>query len=146
MGNELWKPSEQRISDSLMAKFMRETGVGLASGRPDFEALWRFSVDRPADFWNAVWDFCGIVGDKGNTVIRKAERIMDTRFFPDARLNFAENLLKHRGGAPAIIWHGEGGGREEWSWDDLVKAVSRLQQALRAEGVGPGDRVAGYLP
>ena len=96
------------------------------------------------------WDFFGVVGEKGARVLLDGDRMPGARFFPDARLNFAENLLTggagRDGASDALVFRGEQGASRYWSWDDLRGEVSRLQQALAALGVGPGDRVAGLLP
>jgi len=146
MATELWRPSPERARASLLAEFMEKVGVGLSGGTPDYDALWQYSIDDTAGFWRALWDFAGIIGTPGDVTFQPGAHLTKARFFPDARLNFAENLLKTRGDSPAIIWHGEGGARQQISWDELHALVSRLQQALRAEGIKPGDRVAGYLP
>ena len=91
-------------------------------------------------------EFAGIVGDKGARIIAPADHIKDWRFFPDAELNFAENLLWRRGPDDAIVFQCEGEPRRRLSWDALRALVSRLQQGLAAVGVQPGDRVVGLLP
>jgi acetoacetyl-CoA synthetase len=122
---------------------LREThGLDL----PDFPALFDFSVDHPADFWRAVWTFCGIKGHMGERVIVDLDRMPGARFFPDAHLNFAENLLGRRDDGPALIFNGEGRQRRTVTHAGLFAAVCRFATALRAVGVGPGDRVAGYMP
>jgi len=146
MTTTLWTPSAAQIDNALLTKFARAAGLTAPGGQPDFDAIWQHSIDAPEGFWSLVWDFTGVIGDKTGPALRPAERLIDVAFFPEARLNFAENLLAHSGPQAAIIWHGEAGARLEWSRDDLRALVSRLQQALRAEGVKPGDRVAGYLP
>jgi acetoacetyl-CoA synthetase len=100
----------------------------------------------PEAFWAAAWDFCGVRGERGEEVIRPGATLPETRFFPDAQLNVVENLLATTGAGPAVVAAGEDGRRRTLSWDDLRRDVARLAAALRASGVGPGDRVAAWLP
>jgi acetoacetyl-CoA synthetase len=108
--------------------------------------LWRWSVDQPEAFWRELWDFGGVIGEPGKTVLVDGGRMPGARFFPEARLNFAQNLLRRSDAAPALIFRGEDKVKRSLSWAELNAAVSRVAQALRAMGVVAGDRVAGYLP
>jgi len=114
---------------------------------PDFAALHRWSIEAPEAFWLSVWDFCGIVSEtRGERVALHLERMPGAVWFPDARLNFAENLLRRDDGSPALIFQGEEGMQRALSHAELRAAVSRLHRTFREWGVVPGDRVAGYLP
>jgi len=113
---------------------------------PDYEALWRWSVDAPEAFWCAIWDFAGVVGERGEPAVRDRERMPGARWFPQARLNFAENLLRRRDDSPALVFRGEHGERRELSWRALHGEVSVLRQAFEAQGIAAGDRVAAWLP
>ncbi|MEM7303577.1 MAG: acetoacetate--CoA ligase [Pseudomonadota bacterium] len=144
MSTPIWSPSKERIESTLLHQFARQHGPG--GGKADYDTLWQWSIDDKGSFWNAVWNFCGIVGDKRGTAYQKAERIVDARFFPETRLNFAENLLKRNDDSDAIIFHGEAGTRDVMSWRELNTLVSRLQQALAAKGIVKGDRVVGFVP
>lgn len=144
--SELWRPSKERARKTLLAEFMKYAGVGFENEAPDYDLLWDYSISDTADFWQKVWDFCEVIGDKGDCIIDERSSIKDTRFFPNARLNFAENLLRRRGTDLAIIFYGEGGCHHSLSWNSLHEQVSLLQQALIKEGVSKGDRVAGFLP
>ncbi len=144
--SELWRPSEARAVKTLLAAFMKYAGVGFENEVPDYDRLWDYSISDPIDFWQNIWVFCEVIGDHGDCLIDEGKSIKDTRFFPAARLNFAENLLRRQGTDLAIIFHGENGSRQSLSWDDLHAQVSLLQQALVREGVGKGDKVAGFLP
>jgi acetoacetyl-CoA synthetase len=137
----LWSPSPGRAAGSNLAAFMARAG---RTG--EYEALHRWSIDDREAFWNGVWDFCGVQGTKGARTLVDGERMPGARFFPDGRLNFAQNLLRARGDEDAIVFWGEDKLRRRLSRSDLHDLVSRLQQALAAAGVKKGDRVAGYLP
>ena len=146
MSRLLWKPSQERINKTLLNLFMRALGRDFEKADDPYDALWQWSIDEPESFWQKLWDFCGVIGDPGAVVMRNTERLIDTEIFPEATLNYAENLLAGRYADPAMVFCSENGQRTEWSRQQLQETVSRLQQALRDLGVGKGDRVAGYLP
>jgi acetoacetyl-CoA synthetase len=116
------------------------------AGRHSFEELHAWSVERSEDFWRLVWDFCGVRGEKGGRTLVDGGRMPGARWFPDGRLSFAENLLRRRDGADAIVFWGEDRIKRRLSHQNLYNLVSRLAQALADAGVRKGDRVAGYLP
>ena len=142
----LWAPSEARIQGSAMTAFMARAAK--VSGLPiaDFDALHAWSIEKPDQFWSLIWDFCGVVGDRGARVVVDGDRMPGARFFPDAKLNFAENLLKKTGAGEALVFRGEDKVERRMSWDELHALVSRLQQLLQAHGVKAGDRVAAMMP
>ncbi|MBF0375280.1 MAG: acetoacetate--CoA ligase, partial [Alphaproteobacteria bacterium] len=141
MSKLLWQPSSERIERANMTAFMRRVGVV-----GDYDALWRWSVERPDLFWRAVWDESGVIGEPGATVVTDVDLMPGAQFFPEARLNFAENLLRRRDQGDAIVFWGEDRVKRRLSHAGLYEAVSRLAQALKAAGVEAGDRVAGYMP
>ena len=141
-----WVPSATRIATARISQFH---AFVRSRGAPDgdYDALWQWSVDHPAAFWAAVYDFCGVIGDRGDgPVLQHGDRMPGARWFSDSRLNFAENLLRGAGDGAAIIATDERGRRREISWNQLRGEVARIASGLRAAGVGPGDRVAGFLP
>ncbi len=147
MTEPLWTPSPGRIRDANLTRYraMLKDAHGLAF--PDYAALHRWSVGEKAAFWTSVWDFCGMIAEtRGDAVLADSGRMPGARWFPDARLNFAENLLRRRDGGPALIFRGEDRVRRTVSRAELHDLVSRLVQAFEAAGVAEGDRVAGYLP
>ena len=118
-----------------------------AHGHPDYASLHAWSVDDPEGFWAAVWDDLAVVGNRGDRVMTTGTELFETRFFPDARLNVAENLLAHRGPEPALVFHSEDDSIiRVLSRDELRLMVGRLQAALVRAGVTEGDRVAAWLP
>jgi acetoacetyl-CoA synthetase len=141
----LWQPDAERIAASNITAF-RLALAAQGHSLPDFPALWRWSVADPAAFWSALWDFARIPGDKGSIALADEGRMPGARFFPEARLNYAETMLANPGPGPAIIFRGEDSSRQELSWAELRARVAALAAALRAAGVGPGDRVAAWLP
>lgn len=146
MTDLLWQPDSQAAEASLLGEYenyLAEEGYGAFD---DYDALWHWSVSELEGFWTSIWDFADIIGERGPHAYAHDEDIRAARFFPDARLNYAENMLRYQGGEEALIFHREDGQRSAWTHDDLQDQVSRLQQALRAAGIGKGDRVAGLVP
>ena len=142
----LWRPSRERIESSHLRRFMVEAERRWNVKLLDFAALHRWSVERPEEFWVSVWDFCDIVAEtRGARTLVDGAAMPGARFFPDARLNFAENLLRHGGSEDAIVFRGEDQVRRRVSRDQLRDLVSRLVQAMQAMGIGEGDRVAGFV-
>ena len=145
----LWQPSPERIARANITDFaLRATA---ASGRtlPDYAALWRWSTDEPEDFWRAVWDYAGVIGTRGDRTLVEPDRMPGATWFPDARLNFAENLLARRGTVDsddALVFRGENKLNRRLSHAELVAATARIAAALKAQGITAGDRVAAYLP
>ncbi len=142
----MWTPSAERIAGSRMTRFMGYAGDLVDRQFTDYEGLYQWSLADPERFWSAVWDFFGVVGHRGAVTLADGDAMPGARWFPEARLNFAENLLRRRDDHPALIFRGEDGRREVVSYRDLGDSVARLAAALRATGVGAGDRVAGVMP
>ena len=142
----LWRPSAERIAALPLTRFTAEAEKRAGRRFPDYAALHAWSTADRGAFWDLVWDFCGIVGDKGSVPLANGDKMPGARFFPEARLNYAENLLRRSDDGEAIVFRGEEGATRRLTWRQLNDEVSRLQQALAAAGVGVGDRVAAYLP
>jgi acetoacetyl-CoA synthetase len=143
----LWRPAPERAAASNLAAFLERANADWDLRLKDHADAYAWSVGNIGDFWASVWDFTGVIADgMGGQALAEGETMMDARFFPEARLNFAENLLRRRGKDDAIVFWGEDKVKRRLSHDSLHATVSRLAQALKAEGVEPGDRVAAYLP
>ncbi|KAB2690710.1 acetoacetate--CoA ligase [Brucella pseudogrignonensis] len=142
----LWQPDAKRIAASNLEQFRlraeKLTGQGLA----DYQALHRWSIEDRAAFWTLIWDFCDVIGERGETALIDKGHMREAKFFPYAKLNFAENLLRHKGDGEAVIFRGENKVERRLTWNDLQALVSKLQQFMLAEGVKPGDRIAGMMP
>ncbi|HEY2805672.1 MAG TPA: acetoacetate--CoA ligase [Gemmatimonadales bacterium] len=136
----LWIPSPERAAGTGMARFMARAGKG------SYDELHAWSIADREGFWNLVWDFCDARGARKGPTLVDGERMPGARWFPEARLNFAENLLRQPDDADAIVFWGEDKVKKRLSRKNLRDLVSRLSQALAAAGVKKGDRVAGYLP
>ena len=144
---KVWEPDQARRSQSNLARFIEFVRGTYASEVSDYSSLYAFSINRPASFWNAVWDFCGVIAEGSREpAVLDGDQMPGARWFPNARLNFAENLLRFRDDRVALIAANEVGARRSFTYLELRAEVSRLAQALAEAGVGAGDRVAGYLP
>jgi acetoacetyl-CoA synthetase len=147
MDQPLWTPSPERIARANLTAFRNHVRERWGVALDDYAGLHRWSVTEPAQFWQSVWSFCGVIGDQGSgPALVDGHRMPGARWFPDARLNYAENLLRRRDRSPAIVFWGEDRLKSTVTCAELYDEVSRLAQALRETGVKPGDRVAGYMP
>ncbi|MEJ2479850.1 MAG: acetoacetate--CoA ligase [Acidihalobacter sp.] len=148
MEQPVWQPDTTRSENSNMARFVRF--VCERTGNPDIQRyapLWEFSVRQPERFWSLLWEFCGVrASGEFEPVLVDGDRMPGAQWYPGVRLNFAENLLRHRNDRPALMFRNEWGHARELSYAQLYAEVARLAAALKEAGVGPGDRVAGYLP
>jgi acetoacetyl-CoA synthetase len=142
----LWTPSESFIAQTPMRAFMTWCETRFSRQFADYDAFHDWSVAERGDFWTAVWDHCGVIGDRGDRALAHGDIMLNARFFPDATLNFAENLLAKTGGGDAMVFRGEDKASSRMSWDALHALVSQLQQALVAMGIDKGDRVAAMMP
>ena len=144
----LWQPSAKRIDASRLAAFAaaaaRRWNRRLAAA--DYPSLHTWSVEHPEEFWVSVWEFGGVIGEMGATAVVDRGRMPGARWFPEARLNFAENLLCRPMKGDALVFWGEDKVRGRASHAELYRAVAQTAAALRAMGVAKGDRVAAYLP
>jgi len=147
MGKLLWKPSEERVRNSNMYSFMSFVNKRHQQTFTDYDGLYAWSVSHISEFWAAVWDFVGIKASRGyDQVIDDERKMPGAKWFPGVRLNFAENLLRFRDDSVALIFKGEDHPPVKMTYAQLYDEVARLVKGLKACGVGPGDRVAGFLP
>ena len=140
----LWQPRAEAAAATQIARLARAKGFedGDAIAR-----LWQWSIEHPAEFWQDVWDLGEVKASrKADAVLADGERMPGARWFAGARLNFAENLLRRDDDTPALVFVGEDGSRRELSWRHLQAEVRGLAAAFAGDGVGVGDRVAGYMP
>lgn len=147
MSNDpLWTPSPDKINNSDLHSFMAKNG----HEKSDYHTFWQWSVDNHEDFWNSFWDHAGIIGNKGDVILKSPEKMEGAQFFPEGAINYAENLLQKRGTDNAIIFrpenYNEKNDERALTFDDLQGQVSLWQQAFQSAGLKKGDRVAAYLP
>ncbi|MGH6660814.1 MAG: acetyl-coenzyme A synthetase N-terminal domain-containing protein, partial [Rhodospirillales bacterium] len=141
----LWTPSPERVRAANITRFKDQVAKAWRIELPDTDALYEFSIAEREKFWQSVRDFAGLkAATWGSRVLVDGDKMPGAKWFPDARLNFAENLLSRRDDADAIVFRGEDRVGRRLSFAQLYDRVSVLARALGAAGVGPGDRVAGY--
>ena len=141
----IWRPAPERVAESSMQRFLQAQAHRLET--PNYRALYQWSVDRSAEFWEAFWRFSDIRATTPyRSVLTEPEHMPGARWFEGARLNFADNLLRPEYRGTALVFHSERGERIDMSWAELRRQVGSVAQALQALGVGPEDRVVGLLP
>src|SRR5690348_2088689 len=141
----LWEPTPERIAATNLRRLMDEAGRRTGRRFDDFANLHRWSIEDREGFWRLIWDWGRVIGEPGASVLDAGDRMPGARFFPTARLNYAENLLRKRDRSDALVFRGEDKVRRRLSWAELYDQVSRLTQAMKADGIGPGDRVGGIV-
>jgi acetoacetyl-CoA synthetase len=161
MSEPIWTPGPDRVARANLTRFLahlRAAGAGGAEGVWDVPSLYAWSVARPEDFWPEVWRFCGVVAEErpgrapwdqvavGLERMAPPDPALGPRWFDGARLNFAENLLRHDGDGDALVFWNERGRQRRLSRRELRREVAAAAAAFAALGVRPGDRVAGFLP
>jgi acetoacetyl-CoA synthetase len=143
----LWEPSQERIEHANLTRFARMAIHDWGLKRNTYPAFHHWTLEQPERFWLTLWKFGGVrASAQGGRVLVDGDRMPGAKWFPDARLNYAENLLRLRDDTDALVFWGEDKVRRRLSHRELYDSVSRVAQALRAEGVGVGDRVAAYIP
>ncbi|MFA7268906.1 MAG: acetoacetate--CoA ligase [Sterolibacterium sp.] len=142
----LWLPSAERIRQSNLAAFMDAASRQWGRTFNGYAELHRWSIEHPEQFWASLWDFARIEGRRGARVLVDGDKMPGAQWFPEARLNFAQNLLRAGSDGDAIVFWGEDKFRQRLSHAELYRQVAQLAAALQAMGVAPGDRVAAYLP
>jgi acetoacetyl-CoA synthetase len=154
----LWSPTPEQVAATRLWSFIESLRHSSALDASSYEDLYRWSLDEPAKFWEHVWEFCGVIaerraaGSSYDDVVIGVERVAPPdpeagpKWFTGSRLNFAENLLRWRDDHPAIISWDENGTRARLTHAELYAEVARVAASLRASGIVPGDRVAGFLP
>ena len=162
----LWSPSPERAAATNLAAFAPAARAhGYRGNEPptgaaavDYPSLYAWSIDHPEQFWPAVWEFCGVVAEslpdgsqwtevaRGLDGMAPPDASAGPRWFLGARLNFAENLLRYRDDHPALVARNERGRGRTLTYAELAAEVADVAAALRASGVGVGDRVAGFMP
>jgi acetoacetyl-CoA synthetase len=143
----LWQPSERAIEEAQVTQFARQVIRKRKLDLNSYPDFYRWTVENPEEFWADVWDFCGVIASRrGATVLVDGDKMPGARWFPEARLNFAENLMRRGDRGDAFVLWDETGFKRRLSFSDLTSDVSRAEQALRALGLRAGDRAAAFIP
>jgi acetoacetyl-CoA synthetase len=144
---KLWEPTERAIEEAQLTQFARQLVRKRKLELNTYPDFYRWTVDNPEEFWSDVWDGCGVIASrKGSTVLVDGDKMPGAKWFPEARLNFAENLLRRGDRGDAYVFWDETGFRRRVSYSDLTSDVSRAVQALQALGLRAGDRAAAFIP
>lgn len=147
MRTPLWVPSEERKDQANITRFIRNVNAQHKLNLNSYSELYQWSAEQIPEFWAAVWDFAEIKASQGyDQVVEDLRKFPGAKWFPGARLNFAENLLRHRDDQLAFVFKGETQVSKRMTYAELYDAVARLTQSLKEQGVGVGDRVVGYMP
>ena len=147
MEKPLWSPTSRQKKAARITSFQDFVGV-----EGDYQKLHEFSIRNKDRFWSKLWDYCEVIGSKGEieppeeSILQNADRMPGARWFPNAQLNFAENLLRYGDDQLAIISHLEDGTRQTLSYFELRQQVVSLATWFLNIGINPGDRVAALLP
>ena len=143
MNKPLWQPSEKLKEKSLLSDFCKFINF---QSSLNFKEIWQWSIDNPNEFWSKFWDYSKIIGDKGSEIIKKDNVFNKTKFFPDSKLNYTENILKKKSDKLAINFLSEKGFEENITWNELYEKVCKFSSYLKKLNLQKGDRVAAYVP
>ena len=147
MGTYLWKINKKKLDKTNLIRYSNfiKKNYKIDSGS-DFNKIWKWSVDNPKVFWKSIWDFTQVKGNLGKTILQKSDIFFKNKFFPDAKLNYAKNLLKKNNQEISIIFKSENGYKTDLSWKNLNLNVAQISNWMKSNGIKKGDRVAAYLP
>ena len=143
MNKPLWQPSQKLKQESILQDFCKFIDF---KSSDSFKELWQWSVKNPEEFWSKFWDYSKIIGDKGSEIIKKDKIFNKSKFFPDSKLNYAENILKKKSNDIAINFLSEKGFEEHITWNNLYEKVCKFSNYLKKLSLKKGDRVAAYVP
>jgi len=142
----LWQPDAARIAGANVTAFIADANERWGLALRDYDDLYEWSLRSPESFWQSVWVFGGVIGEPGSVVLEDGDRMPGARWFPEAKLNFARNLLRSRDESDAIVFWGEDKVKNRLTHADLYRQVAHFAAALKELGVGKGDRVAAFMP
>ena len=143
----LWRPSSKIKEESNLNQFIKNF-VDEFKNQSDvkYEELWKWSIEKPEKFWDSIWDYSNVLGKKGEILLKDKDKMPGARFFPNAKLNYTENVLKNKNESLAIISEREDGLKSKISTLELKDKVLKLAGWLKENGISKGDRVCAYMP
>jgi len=143
----LWRPSSKIKEESNLNQFIKNF-VDEFKNQSDvkYEELWKWSIEKPEKFWDSIWDYSNVLGEKGEILLKDKDKMPGARFFPNAKLNYTENVLKNKNEPLAIISEREDGLKSKISTLELKDKVLKLAGWLKENGISKGDRVCAYMP
>lgn len=142
----MWQPTPDQIAAARMTDFMQTINHQFNTNLETYAQLHEWSVTHSEEFWQSIWDYFDIIGEPGARVVSNPEQLPGASWFPDAQLNFAENLLRYQDDHVALIFRGENGARDQFTYAELRTEVAAMAAAMKRQGIGPGDRVAAMVP
>ncbi|MCP4373593.1 MAG: AMP-binding protein, partial [Deltaproteobacteria bacterium] len=147
MDKQLWKPSDERVKNTNMYRFMNFVNEKLAKDFTGYDPLYQWSIENIPQFWALMWEFAEIKASKPyDQILDDPSKMPGAKWFSGARLNFAENLLRYRDDHVALIFKGEDQNSIKMTYKKLYDEVARVSKSLREAGIKPGDRVVGFMP
>tara|TARA_B100000686_G_scaffold346576_1_gene433546 strand:- start:721 stop:2676 length:1956 start_codon:yes stop_codon:yes gene_type:complete len=147
MKTYLWKINNKKLNKTNLALYSNFIKKNYKfNTESDFNKIWKWSIDNPKIFWRSIWDFTKVKGNPGNILLQESNIFFKNRFFPDAKLNYAKNILKKNNQEPSIIFKSENGYKAHLSWKNLNLNVAKISSWMKSIGIKKGDRVAAYLP
>ena len=142
----LWSPSQKQTDEANITSFITYVNQTHHQDLSDYDSLYQWSISEKENFWSTLWDFTEILGDKGERVLIDGDNIEAAQWFPDAKLNFAQNLLRKNNDEVAIFFRAEDKADYSLTYAELYQQVASVANWLKSNGLQPGDRVAAYLP
>ena len=147
MKTYLWKINEKKLNKTNLKKYSDFINKNYkVDANKNFNKIWKWSVENKGPFWKSIWEFTKVKGNLGNVIIKKSDIFFKNKFFPDTKLNYAENLLRKNNSEEAIIFKSENGYKNNLSWKELNSNVAKISSWMKENGVKKYDRVAAYLP
>ena len=147
MESYIWKINKAKLKETNLAKYSDFIKINYKiNSNNDFSKIWKWSIENPKFFWKSIWDFTKVKGEMGNTLLKESSIFYKNKFFPEAKLSYAQNILSKNNTEKAIIFKSENGYKTSLSWQNLNLNVSQISNWLKTNGISKGDRVAAYLP
>tara|TARA_B100000029_G_scaffold406412_1_gene407025 strand:- start:1328 stop:3292 length:1965 start_codon:yes stop_codon:yes gene_type:complete len=147
MNTYIWKINKEELKKTNLAQYSNFIKKNYKfNSNNDFNKIFKWSIDNPKIFWKSIWDFTKVKGDKGNILLKESNIFYKNKFFPNGKLNYAENLLKKNNEQESIIFRSENGYKKTLTWKNLNLYVAQVSNWMKSTGIKKGDRIAAYLP